>query len=142
LSALGQGSLIKGDSLNRSREATRRCLRCDLTAWARFSLTVPPGPFREFLNARRAFRIVSLGDADVFGEGLLPTEKFTFLVQQALLPTHLQTLLSAAEKKLLTAGAHYVAHTVADSEAVLDSIQARLKNANFRMRHHPGAIRP
>lgn len=109
---------------------------------ARFSLTVPPGPFREFLNARRAFRIVSLGDADVFGEGLLPTEKFTFLVQQALLPTHLQTLLSAAEKKLLTAGAHYVAHTVADSEAVLDSIQARLKNANFRMRHHPGAIRP
>ena len=41
-----------------------------------------------------------------------------------------QILLSAGEKTLLTAGAHYVAHSVADCEAVLDSIQARLKNGD------------
>jgi phosphonoacetaldehyde hydrolase len=41
-----------------------------------------------------------------------------------------ETLLSAAEKKLLTAGAHYVAHTVADCGAILDSIQARLENGD------------
>ena len=34
------------------------------------------------------FRIVCLGDSIVWGQGLLPNEKFNFLVQQALLPAH------------------------------------------------------
>jgi lysophospholipase L1-like esterase len=35
-----------------------------------------------------AFRIVAIGDSIVWGQGLLPSEKFVTLVQQALLPTH------------------------------------------------------
>jgi hypothetical protein len=34
------------------------------------------------------FRIVALGDSIIWGQGLLPEEKFTTLVQRALLPTH------------------------------------------------------
>ncbi len=34
------------------------------------------------------FRIVSMGDSVVWGQGLLPTEKFDWLVQQALLPKY------------------------------------------------------
>jgi lysophospholipase L1-like esterase len=34
------------------------------------------------------FRIVALGDSIIWGQGLLPSEKFTTLVQQALLTTH------------------------------------------------------
>ena len=35
-----------------------------------------------------AFRILSMGDSVLWGQGLLPNEKMDFLVQQALLPTH------------------------------------------------------
>jgi lysophospholipase L1-like esterase len=35
-----------------------------------------------------AFRIVSIGDSIIWGQGLLPNEKLDRLVQQALLPTH------------------------------------------------------
>lgn len=35
-----------------------------------------------------AFRIVSIGDSIIWGQGLLPNEKFNWLVQQALLPMH------------------------------------------------------
>jgi lysophospholipase L1-like esterase len=35
-----------------------------------------------------AFRIVSIGDSIIWGQGLLPNEKFDWLVQQALLPQH------------------------------------------------------
>jgi lysophospholipase L1-like esterase len=35
-----------------------------------------------------AFRIVSIGDSIIWGQGLLPNEKFDRLVQQALLPMH------------------------------------------------------
>ena len=35
-----------------------------------------------------AFRIVSIGDSIIWGQGLLPNEKFDWLVQQALLPMH------------------------------------------------------
>ena len=34
------------------------------------------------------FRIVSMGDSVVWGQGLLPNEKFDWLVQQALLPEY------------------------------------------------------
>ena len=34
------------------------------------------------------FRIVSLGDSIIWGQGLLPGEKFNTLVQQALLPEY------------------------------------------------------
>jgi lysophospholipase L1-like esterase len=34
------------------------------------------------------FRILGLGDSIIWGQGLLPEEKFTTLVQQALLPAH------------------------------------------------------
>lgn len=34
------------------------------------------------------FRIVSIGDSVIWGQGLLPNEKFDFLVQQALMPSH------------------------------------------------------
>ena len=34
------------------------------------------------------FRIVCLGDSIVWGQGLLPGEKFNTLVQQALLPKY------------------------------------------------------
>jgi lysophospholipase L1-like esterase len=34
------------------------------------------------------FRIVTLGDSIIWGQGLLPNEKFSTLVQQALLPKH------------------------------------------------------
>jgi lysophospholipase L1-like esterase len=35
-----------------------------------------------------AFRILSIGDSIIWGQGLLPNEKFNCLVQQALLPLH------------------------------------------------------
>jgi lysophospholipase L1-like esterase len=35
-----------------------------------------------------AFRIVSIGDSIIWGQGLLPNEKFNWLVQQALSPKH------------------------------------------------------
>lgn len=35
-----------------------------------------------------AFRIVSIGDSIIWGQGLLQNEKFDWLVQQALLPKH------------------------------------------------------
>jgi lysophospholipase L1-like esterase len=35
-----------------------------------------------------AFRIVTIGDSIIWGQGLLPNEKFNTLVQQALLSTH------------------------------------------------------
>lgn len=35
-----------------------------------------------------AFRILSMGDSVLWGQGLLPNQKMDFLVQQALLPTH------------------------------------------------------
>jgi lysophospholipase L1-like esterase len=35
-----------------------------------------------------AYRIVCIGDSIIWGQGLLPNEKFNYLVQQALLPAH------------------------------------------------------
>jgi lysophospholipase L1-like esterase len=37
-----------------------------------------------------AFRIVSIGDSIIWGQGLLQNEKFDWLVQQALMPMHLE----------------------------------------------------
>jgi phosphonoacetaldehyde hydrolase len=103
-----------------------------------------PAPYMCYLNAIRLrayplWTLVKIGDTPIDVEeglnagmwtiGITRTGNEVGLTQAEweAAPDHEQRLLlSTAEEKLMAAGAHYVAHSVADCEDILDSIQGRL----------------
>jgi len=103
-----------------------------------------PAPYMCYLNAIRLqahplWAMVKIGDTPVDIEeglnagmwtvGITRTGNEVGLTEaewEAAADSEKSRLLSAAEEKLKSAGAHYVAQSVADCEDVLDAIQARL----------------
>jgi phosphonoacetaldehyde hydrolase len=103
-----------------------------------------PAPYMCYLNAihlqaHPLWTVVKIGDTPVDIEEGLNAGMWTIGITrtgnevgltraewEAAPANEKQLLLSAAEEKLIAAGAHYVARSVADCDTILDSIQARL----------------